>query len=911
MSPPPWQNLSVRTVTLPRRLARVVERSAAPEAVRLTLAAMADRDSGLFERLEADVTLARRLVQTSAASRSLSRLLIADPGAIEVVAGLEQRTPVDSSSLKALARWKHLELLRIAAGDLSGGDSLEDVGASLAALADDVLGACCTLCDTGDRLAVIGMGKLGGQELNYASDIDVMFVGEGVEEDEARRVMAAARASYRVDANLRPEGRSGPLVRTLSSYRSYWRRWGRAWERQALLKARSVAGGAKLGREFATAAEEQVWGSPFGAEELRQVRDMKARSEGEVARRGLSMAELKRGYGGIRDVEFSVQILQLVHGRHDPALRHRSTLSALGELAAAGYVDPADASDLERAYRFLRTVEHRLQLVEEAQVHTVPAGSEARSQLARVMGCTDSPRASGLEHFDKLLARHQATVRSIHERLFFRPLLESFSYQPAGRATETEAPQMDTATARERLAAFGFRDAERTRAALYELTRGLSRTSRLMEHMLPVLLNWLSETPDPDLGLLGLRNLASSQREVMVRAFRESPEAARRTCLLLGTSKLLAEPLRHSPDLLVTLGDDAKLGPRVREDLVRRAATILRWRRSEGQRQRGLLRMKQDAVVRIAVRDLLDLDEVSDTGTALTELGEAVVEAVLTRLDTSVPIAAVAMGRFGGGELSYASDLDVLLVCGGSSLDEVAAAQDAGSALLRAVNGSTPAERIFAMDAGLRPEGRAGQLVRTLDGYRAYYTRWGQNWERQALVRARPVAGDAELGQGFMKVVEDFVWTRPLGPDDQRDLRRMKARIERERLPANEDPQFHLKLGRGSLSDVEWTAALLQLTHGIAAQGTIDALSALVSAGAMDKVDGDVLAESYRFCERARNRWFLVGAAPGDSLPSQPEQLSRLARSLAMTPAELRSEYRRVTRRARRVVERLFYGMEG
>ncbi|MGH9208912.1 MAG: bifunctional [glutamine synthetase] adenylyltransferase/[glutamine synthetase]-adenylyl-L-tyrosine phosphorylase, partial [Acidimicrobiales bacterium] len=341
-------------------------------------------------------------------------------------------------------------------------------------------------------------------------------------------------------------------------------------------------------------------------------------------------------------------------------------------------------------------------------------------------------------------------MRSIHERLFFRPLLESFS----GAKT---ASRMTADTVRERLAAFGFRDAERTRAALRELTSGLTRSSRLMEQMLPVLLDWLSETPDPDLGLLGLRRLMSAQHQQLVIAFRESPETARRVCLLLGTSRLLAEPLRQNPDLLTSLGDESTLRPRDREDLLRQAETVLGLRHGRRQRQRGLLRIKQEGFLRIAARDLLDMDDVSATGMALTQLAEAMIDAALTRVSPSVPMAVVAMGRFGGDELSYASDLDILLVCKAGTASELQASQESASSLLRLLNGETPAERIFTIDAQLRPEGRSGRLVRSISGYRAYYSRWGQTWERQALVRARLVGGDSELGGQFMGVVEDFV----------------------------------------------------------------------------------------------------------------------------------------------------------
>jgi glutamate-ammonia-ligase adenylyltransferase len=273
-------------------------------------------------------------------------------------------------------------------------------------------------------------------------------------------------------------------------------------------------------------------------------------------------------------------------------------------------------------------------------------------------------------------------------------------------------------------------------------------------------------------------------------------------------------------------------------------------------------------------------------------------------------VAVIGMGRLGGKELSYASDLDVLIVFADEAA-HVQAAERSAETLLEVVNGSTPAERIFRLDVNLRPEGKRGPLGRTLASYRAYYERWGQTWERQALLRARPVAGDSDVGDRFMALVQEQVWGMPFGEAEAREIRRTKARVERERIPAGEDPQFHLKLGRGSLSDVEWTVQLLQLQHRVAAPGTMEALAALVAAGAVGETDAQVLGQAYRFCERTRNRLYLVRGGPGDSLPTQAEQLARLARSLDTTPVALRDTYRRVTRRSRQVGERLFYGRAG
>jgi len=926
--------LQVVSAPLGPGLAAVVDRSAAPELVGATLARLAEERPDDAARLVAgaDATpLGQALVAVVAASNALGRLCLADPEALEVLADLERPVTLATGSVAELARTKRLAILRIAARDLLGIDGLETVGAALADLAGAVLRAAVTLAadgadraDAGDGspppLAVIGMGKLGGLELNYASDVDVLFVSAPPADDEvARRVLHVARACFRVDAALRPDGRAGPLTRTIEAYQGYWERWARAWEFQALLKARFVAGNPELGERFVQAATDRVWGRTFSADELAEVRTMKARAESLVTRRGLVGRELKRGPGGIRDVEFAIQLLQLVHGRNDPSIRSRATLDALAELANAGYVAEDDARILAGAYRFLRTVEHRLQLVEEEQTHEVPPPGPAHRRLARVLGFDDDASASASQRFDDALRACLRDVRSIHERLFFRPLLEAFAavdQEAAGARSGGMSPE----AIEQRLAAFGFADAARTRAAVAELAGGLTRSSRLMAQMLPLLLDWLSVTPDPDQGLVGLRNLVvhGHHRSLVVSTFRESPEAARRLCLVLGSSRVLAEAVSRNPELIARIGDDDALAPASRADLVAEASDRFRHRPDDTHRRAQLLRLRQDQLVRIALRDLLGIDDVDATGAALAGVGEALLEAALGALCPPVPFCVVGMGRLGGGELSYASDLDVVFVYEGDERlpDGQPVGEAVAEAFLRLLHGTSPAQRVAQVDVGLRPEGGQGRLARPLEGYAAYLARWAQTWERQALTRARPVAGDAGLGARFMALVDRFVWDRPFTEDDVAAVRRMKARIERERIPAREDPQFHLKLGRGSLSDVEWTAQLLQLRTGVRAQGTLAALDALEGAGVLDPADAGALREAYRFCEHTRNRWYLVGAlpgggSPGDALPSQAHQLSRLARSLGTTPSDLRARYRRVTRRSRRVVERVFYGIDG
>lgn len=915
-------------------LAAAVDGSADPVAARALLTRLLEEHPELEDELGANPRLRDALVALSAASRSLSNAVVRDPSLLDPLRdgdAFERERELSEyrasaadflaqaeDGAGALRRWKRRELLRIATRDLLGAADLPAVGRELAALAQVCLDRALGLVAPDVPLAVIGMGKLGGRELNYASDVDVLFVHDGDggrAEHAAREVLTTMTAPtpdgivFRTDADLRPEGRSGPLSRTLDAYQAYYERWAQPWEFQALLKARPVAGDDELGGRFVETAQPFVWPDVLDPDAVRSVRAMKARAETEMNRRGLTDREVKRGRGGIRDIEFAVQLLQLVHGRDDTSVRSGSTLDALAQLAAGGYIERDDARQLDDAYRFLRTVEHRLQLQDEQQTHTLPADVGARTRLARVLGYRDRGDETALDFFEADYRGCQNRVRSIYERLFFAPLLDTLAGVGLLTATAVE----------ERLAAFGFLDVARTRAALQELTQGLTRRSRVMQQLLPVILGWLSATPDPDLGLLQLRRLAEGETRStsLARTFRESPLAAERTSRLLGSSRLLGDALRRQPDFVEALGDDEMLArEKSRDELVEGALGTLTWRASVEDRRQGLRRFKRREMLRIASRDLLGFATIEATERELAALADACIEAALHALSASVPFAVIGMGRFGAAELSYASDLDVLFVYDGEDADDFRAAEQVATQLMHEIGGITPEGQTFRIDADLRPEGKKGPLARSLSAFSAYYERWAQTWEFQSLLKARPVAGDTAVSERFATLIEPFVYRDPLPEDAVREVRRMKARIERERIPPNEDPNFHLKLGRGSLSDVEFTVQLLQLQHGarhpeVRTTSTIDALHRLRDAGLLEAADADALEEAYRFCERARNARYLLTGKPGDALPTDGREAARLARLMGYEhrpQASLRDDYRRVTRRARKVVERVFYG---
>ena len=406
------------------------------------------------------------------------------------------------------------------------------------------------------------------------------------------------------------------------------------------------------------------------------------------------------------------------------------------------------------------------------------------------------------------------------------------------------------------------------------------------------------------------------------------------SCRLAGTSRLLGEILSHNPDLIAKLPDPGALALRDHKELFDRAVAVLELRQDPVDQQSALHRWKQRKLLGIAARDVFDAADVRTVGRDLTSLADACVHGALQTLRPRIPFAVFGLGRYGGGEMAYASDLDLMFVHGGDEAGAEKEAHRIAAGLMHIIRGATPSMRVFEVDADLRPEGRNGALSRTVEMFDAYWNSNAETWERQAMSRARFIAGDDELGNVMRGSLDAFVLGgdsiedasgRPSGGSDdrsafptgglseheRREIRRMKARIETERIPLGEDPDFHLKLGRGSLSDIEFTAQLLQLEHGVIAPGTIEGLEKLAVLGAIDPADAITLIEAFQFCERVRNRWFLVNSAPGDALPTQPGPMLWLARSLDTTPSDLRSDYRRVTRRARAVVDRLFYGLPG
>ncbi|HET8594069.1 MAG TPA: bifunctional [glutamine synthetase] adenylyltransferase/[glutamine synthetase]-adenylyl-L-tyrosine phosphorylase, partial [Intrasporangium sp.] len=750
-----------------------------------------------------------------------------------------QHTPYD-----ALRIAYRCGLLRIAALDLTAADPLAAMpgtGEALAELAEAALEAALALAreEYGPghevcRLAVIGMGKTGGGELNYVSDVDVIFVAEpaeGADEEEALRVgthLATALmracstptqegALWPVDAALRPEGKNGPLVRTVASHKAYYERWAKTWEFQALLKAWVSAGDLDLGRRYKAEISPLVWEAAGRENFVTDVQAMRRRVEQHVPQAEASR-QLKLGPGGLRDVEFSVQLLQLVHGRTDPSLRSTTTLEALAALARGGYVGRDDAAALDRDYRHLRCLEHRIQLYRLRRTHLMPERADDLRRLGRSMGHRKDPAAAVVA--DRAAISRE--VRRIHERLFYRPLLAA-----AARLTPDEVG-LSPEAARARLSALGFRDPAGAMRHIEALTTGVSRRAAIQRTLLPIMLGWFADEADPDAGLLSFRRVSDELGTThwYLKMLRDEGRAAEQLAHVLASSRLAADLLIGSPESVRILGEPDGLTPRPREAIEARMRAAVGRRDAADEAMPAVRSLRRHELLRIAFADLTGRVDVVDVGRALSDLAAATIAVTLEVATAAVieregPIGGellvVGMGSLGGAELGYSSDADVMYVLGLEPGADEAEAQGRATMVVKEMSrllSTAGPEPPLTLDADLRPEGKNGPLVRSIDSYRSYYERWALTWEFQALLRATPIAGPAPLAAEFRQLIDPLRWPEDgLDAKQVRDIRTLKARMEAERLPRGADPNTHVKLGRGGLTDVEWTVQLGQLRH--------------------------------------------------------------------------------------------------
>ena len=865
-----------------------------------------------------DERRARAAAMLAGASRSLSKAVRRDPSLLGVLdppsefatEKITLAAPDDADGLDGLRRWKRRQLLRIALRDLLGEADLATVGRELSLLADACFARALEIADEGPPLAIIGMGKLGGNELNYASDVDIVFCHDGDSQAAARRArkvldiltkFTPEGQVYRVDIELRPEGGAGALSRTPDAFGSYFDRWAVPWERQAYIKTRLAAGDPELGNDFFDAIKPGVWGENLEADTVPHLRALKLRVEESAKLKG--DRELKKGPGGLRDIEFTVQLLQLVHGRTDPTIRSPNTLTALRQLSWGEYIDQADAVHFTTAYIHLRTVEHRVQLRDERQTHELPTGDADRVWVARASGF------DSLEAFQASHLRHQTSVREIHQRIFYRQTLDRM--HETGLVSELLP---------DHLGQLGFADPDRAAATIERLTENLGRRANVMQQVLVIMVEALATTPDPDLGLVRLAWLLDGSFRIgtILPVLRDSPIAISDIARLLGSSRVAAGWMRNHPEFARSLMNPEELADaRTVEALIAEATEAMQSAEGDHDLQMAeLRRFVRREQLRVAARDILGLASIIEIPEELTIIADAAVAAAVEALAPEVPFAVIGLGRYGGYDLSYASDLDVIFVYEGTSSDDARAANRTARGLLKEIGAQTAEGRAWEIDARLRPEGENGALARSLEGYERYYADRGQLWERQSLLKRRFVAGDPDLGRRFCQLADEWCYQPSFSDEEVEEIRVMKRRIEAERLGAGTKAR-DVKLGAGGLSDIEFTVQLMQLQHGfgrtsIRDNRTLPALAGLSEHNLLDIGDRATLDVGYRFCQRFRNARYHLSGLASDGFPDDDHEELHLAKRLGYpSNKDLETDYQEITEAVREVTDRQLFGETG
>jgi glutamate-ammonia-ligase adenylyltransferase len=898
-----------------------------------------------------------------------------DPDALERSLGIRLRRAADrglEEAQRVLRAVHRRQIFRIVARELLGRADVLEAAREMSQLAAVIARAAVAYCQrrleqdfgapaaAGRGFCVIAMGKLGGEELNFSSDIDLLFMyaGDGEtaggaagrtthREFYARlaelfiRLVGEATAEgrgYRVDTNLRPEGRSGPLVNPLEALRGYYETYGRTWERLALLRAAPLAGDRALGQTLLRALQPFIFRTASDFTVLDEIRALKARIELEASRRG---DDVKLGRGGIREIEFVAQTLSLLHGGRLPSLRQRTTRPLFEALAEARILPATDRDQLLEAYVFLRRVEHRLQMLEERQTHLLPSEDEARRLLARRLGYA-GPRAR--EEFETDLASHRDRVHVAFESLLAGSA--TAGARPAPRWVEPEvAAAADPGTPHEErlqlLATLGFHD---TDGALTELTR-LGRPSAAFgpgtraagRALLPNLLQAITQSPDPDRALTHFADWASALRatESYLQLLDERPEVLRLLMQLFGGSDLLSREFLRHPELLDALlpgrpPNVAKGEAQLREELTARLAG------ADGDLETQISRIcraRNEEVLRIGLLDLAGQLDVREVSHQLSDLASAVIQVVLplavaeTTARFGLPgegatLAVVALGSLGGRESSYGSDLDLLFLY--SSAGETSGGTRApvsnheyfaraAQRLIGMLELPVREGSLYSIDSRLRPSGSHGSLVSSLDAFRQYHAGHSALWERQSLLRARLVAGDPRL---FARAAREVIEPALFRPESDRaamaqEIARLRGRMERE-LAGEDQGAYNPKSGLGGSVDIEFSLQFLQLLHGhqhpsVRSPETFEALETLDREGLLERAAAGDLREGLRFLRKLDARLRIAHDLRRTHLPSPGSRaLEILARQMGLgSGAQLLERYQQTRQRVRDLFQRI------
>jgi [glutamine synthetase] adenylyltransferase / [glutamine synthetase]-adenylyl-L-tyrosine phosphorylase len=845
---------------------------------------------------------------------------------------------VPAQKYDAIRRFRRRETLRIGARDLIGEATVEETTLELSNLADVCLQSVFEIALASlraqyklkestavvtTRFSIIGMGKLGGQELNYSSDVDVIFIygEEGALTptltnhqfftklaEEIIRAVAASSAEgniFRIDLRLRPEGKSGPLVRSLDSCENYYAEFGETWERMALIKARPVAGDENVGADFIGMVQPFVYARHAGENVIQQMAVLKKRIEEEVVREGHLTRHVKLGIGGIREIEFIVQAFQVLRGARLVQLRDRNTLRALSTLVKTKTLSATEAASLADAYRFLRNVEHRLQMEMELQTHTIPDEEHALYRLARSLGFDT------VKKFYAAQEARTAAVRKIYESV----LAEA----GASGVTKTAETLLAPDKLPEMLAGAGFVNMHAALKVVDGLWNGpgfghvSQRTKDLFVSVFPTLLKWSAQVADPDAALARFDKFVSAygSRGLLYEIFASHPKLVEMLMKLGDASRYLSEALARQPELLDEISGGALSDPK---GLDRMSEELNVAPEEDSMPMETARRWKQSEMVRIGIEDVMGLVDLEQMHTEMTALAEACLRFAVAQAQKELglkklPFVVIGMGKFGGRELGYGADLDVLFV-GGTGANDQPQAIKLASSVMDFMSRQTSAGALFAVDPRLRPDGTKGTLAGSLDMHRDYYAKRAQLWERQALTKARFVAGDPKLGQDFMLTVHEVAYGRTATAEELEQIRQMRHRIETERGD-QQHVDLEFKTGPGGLVDVEFLVQALQLRHGHAHRQlrtahTLAVLNRLTALGLIEEDQSASLRKNYFFLRRIESVLRRAENTGISKIPIDEREQLRLAKRLGFaTAAEFLETYRHTTRKTREIYEQL------
>ncbi len=868
--------------------------------------------------------------------------------------GLKDARAIDDydALARALRLYKQKEYLRIGSRDLLGLSELSEVTAEISDLASACLDAALAFSIRGSkklygeplytdedgsvkeaRLSVIGLGKLGGRELNFSSDIDIIYIyssdkGEttGVEGRAEARISLHAffvKTStlltkligsvtgdgfvFRIDLDLRPEGRSGDVANSLRSAEIYYESWGETWERAAMIKARCVAGDASLGEAFVSMIRPFVFRRYLDFTALDEVKSMKEKIDLSLLRRNPDTIDVKLGAGGIREIEFFCQALQLIHAGKDAEIRERTTLKAIDKLSSKGYIKKDEARVLSEGYVFLRDLEHRIQIVEGRQSQAIPARKDELERLARMMGFSDTGEKKAGEFFWEAYKERTDSIHEVYRSLFYK------SDEGVGVPKEIQLlflPDISEVEAAGTLSALGFKDTAAAYKNLVLIRTGppfihLSAKARvLLQKLGPLFLSKAAASPDPDKALNNLERFLSSigARTTFYSLLAENPPVTDELLKLFGTSEFLSHTLIEHPEGLdLLLSKELALRYKTRGEVFETVSREVSRREDYEERLDSLRRVKNQEILRIGINDVRGGLSAREVSRQITFVAEA---ALASAMDISLKELArryggpgearfvvLGLGKLGGRELIYGSDLDVVFVYSDAADIRTTGPKNItaheffvklAQRIISALTLRTREGFVFNVDARLRPSGSAGPLVVSKEAFLGYHAGKTQVWERQALVRARPVAGDLKFGADVLNELFEISYARPFTPEDVEEMLRIRRRMEVE--IAKETPsRYNIKTGRGALVDIEFLVQALQLKWGLEKKSlrtpyTPKALLRLGREGLLDEKECSFLKEAYSFYRLLETRLRIVHDRPEGYLNEGSDELSTLSR---------------------------------